>query len=331
MSNSIGFDHAYFPHLLSEVIAGADHSTLLALRQTSSSVAREVDRRLFRHALVMRPRWPPAASPLFVGGASAPRQLPIPRGDGEGERARLAALLAQIQVVDDVSGGILVGWRKDLAPATVRRKGLAEQTLSAPSVIDAVDVPYNDNANWVVTASMQRVPPGTARYTAHIRCLSPPEGTTELGPANVKFGRPLPDSVRDVTLLFTPVGVDCKTFEPLHYYHELDGRKVNMLSIVVEQIADDLAQTDDRRYTFVGLEDVAPHVYDRTLGNESVQDNLRRRLHEQLELEALTDRADELAQRVRILTKAEYRREVGEERYELEAEWNGVVGAPRCL
>lgn len=330
----VGFHHACFPHLLSAVIDSADYSTLLALRQTSSSVGAEVDRRLFRHALVQRPAWPPAASPLFVGNgtlsaAGAKLALPIPAGDSAGERARLSRLLRQVRVVDDVSGGILVGWRKDLAPGVVRRKGLAEATLAAPALVDAVDVPYSDNANWAVTASMQRIPAGVERYAAHIRCLAPPADGPR-GPAHVKFGTALPDSVRAVALLFSTVqGGD---FSPMHTYAPAEGNKATLLSLLVEQVAADLLLHPSRTFAFVGLDTLPARTYDAQLGDEPVADNFLARLREQIECNTDPDAAERiLAERVMILSKDEYRAQVGEERFALEAGWNGVAGAPRVL
>lgn len=335
-SDFVGFHHACFPHLLSSVIDSADYSTLLALRQTSSSVGAEVDRRLFRHALVQRPAWPPAASPLFVGNgdlnpsSTTKLSLPIPTGDSEGEKARLSRLLKQIRVVDDVSGGILVGWRKDLAPTVVRRKGLAEATLSAPSLIDAVDVPYSANANWAVTASMQRIPDGVQRYAAHIRCLAPPaEGPK--GPAHVKFGCALPSSVEEVSLLFSTVSDE--EFSPMHFFAPAEG-KATLLSLLVEQVAADLLLHPTRTFAFVGLESLPAKMYDTQMGgdeDEEVAENFLERLREQIECNADAEETERILQRVKIQTKEEYRTQVGEERFALEAGWNGVAGAPRVL
>lgn len=342
LNDFVGFHHACFPHLLSAVIDGADYSTLLALRQTSSAVGAEVDRRLFRHALVQRPTWPPAASPLFVGGgaisSSAGRSaLPVPHGDSAGEKARLSRLLRQVQVVDDVSGGILVGWRKDLAPCVVRRKGLAEATLAAPALVDALDVPYADNANWAVTAALQRIPDGVQRYAAHVRCLAPPaegegegEGARARGAAHVKFGTAIPDSVQDVTLLFDVVGPE--DFSPMHTYAPADGSKATLLSPVVEHMAADLLLHPSRTFAFVGLERLPARVYAAGLGDESIEDHLTARLREELGCNTDAESADRIiAERVRILTREAYRALVGEERFELEAGWNGVAGAPRVL
>lgn len=331
----VGFHHACFPHLLSSVIDNADYSTLLALRQTSSSVGAEVDRRLFRHALVQRPAWPPAASPLFVGngdlnpatGSTTKLSLPMPSGDSEGEKARLSRVLRQIRVVDDVSGGILVGWRKDLAPTVVRRKGLAEATLAAPSLIDAVDVPYSANANWAVTASMQRVPEGVQRYAAHIRCLSPPaEGPR--GPAHVKFGCALPVSVEEVSLLFSTVSED--DFSPMHFYAPAEG-KATLLSVLVEQVAADLLLHPTRTFAFVGLDSLPDRIYDAQFDNEDVAESFLERLREHIECNADDEETERILERVRIQTKEAYRAQVGEERFALEAGWNGVAGAPRVL
>ncbi|EKD03041.1 hypothetical protein A1Q2_02643 [Trichosporon asahii var. asahii CBS 8904] len=334
-SDFVGFHHACFPHLLSSVIDNADYATLLALRQTSSTVGAEVDRRLFRHALVQRPAWPPAASPLFVGngdlnpatGSSSKLSLPIPAGDSEGEKARLSRVLQQVRIVDDVSGGILVGWRKDLAPTVVRRKGLAEATLSAPSLIDAVDVPYSANANWAVTASMQRVPEGVHRYAAHIRCLAPP-GSGPRGPAHVKFGCALPSSVEEVSLLFSTVGEE--DFNPMHFYAPTEG-KATLLSLLVEQVAADLLLHPSRTFAFVGLESLPGRIYDAQFGDEDVAENFLERLLEQIECNADAEETERILERVKIMTKESYRAQVGEERFALEAGWNGVAGAPRVL
>lgn len=392
----IGFHHACFPHLLTSIIDAADYSTLLALRQTSSSVGAEVDRRLFRHALVQRPSWPPSASPLYVGGgalsttspsgpsdpstsASSPsagpsgatrppaskqdskRSLPIPHGDSPGEKARLTRLLHNIAIVDDVSGGILVGWRKDLAPRIVRRKGLAEATMLSPCLVDAVDVPFSTNANWSVTAAMQRIPEGVERYAAHIRCLSPPEASAEgtgrqtsgaagaqrpaaptpaperrqaalaRGPAHVKFGCPLPASTNEVSLIFdTCTGQD--DFSPMHFYAAAE-EKTTLLSPLVEQVAADLLLHPTRKFTFVGLDEMPAHIYDREMGEEEdVAEHLVERLREQLECNTTVEEAGRiLDERVQVLTKEAYRDVVGEERFELEAGWNGVAGAPRVV